>query len=100
MRGLWTARDIEDHAAGASRSAEEDHLIAILLILQEHKEGVSNAEIDALLNNNSQWVAMWYIRELLAAAFIEYKSQFFGEPGKYTITASGAAFLQRLRAAV
>jgi repressor of nif and glnA expression len=96
MKGLWTASDIEADAAGTSQSAEENRLVAILRILEEHEEGVSNAEIDALLNNNSQWVAIWQIRELLAAAFIEYKLQPFGEPGRYAITTSGHAFLQRL----
>ena len=96
MKGLWTASDIEREATSGNRSAEEDHLIAMLRVLDEHKEGVSNAEIDALLNNNSHWLAIWHIRELLAAAFIEYKVHFFGDPGKYTITPSGHAFLQHL----
>jgi hypothetical protein len=96
MKGLWTGSDIEKAAAGAGRSAEETHLLTILRLLREHKGGISNAEFDALLNNSSQWVAMWYIRELLAAEFIEYKAQLFGEPGKYRITDAGTAFLQRL----
>ena len=97
MKGLWTAGEIEK-AVGSGRSAEKDHLVAILQILQDHKDGLSNAEMDALLNDSSQWVATWWIRELLAAGFIDYKPQLFGEPGKHTITPSGAEFLRRLGA--
>ena len=93
MKGLWTASDIEKGRFGSRDSSEENHLLSIMRVLDDHKEGLSNAEIDALLNNSSQWVAMWYLRELLAATFIEYKPQLFGEPGKYTITESGRALL-------
>jgi hypothetical protein len=95
MKGLWTAGDIESEVASSSGSAEKGHLMAIMSLLERNKAGLSNAELDAALNNNSQWVAMWHLRELLAARLIEYRSDLFGEPGKYIITESGLIFLQR-----
>jgi predicted transcriptional regulator len=95
MKGLWTARDIENGRTG-NNLAEEAHLVAVLKILEASKNGLSNAEIDAALNNSSQWVAMWHIRELIAGGLVRYEVQLFGEPGKYTITESGLAFLHRI----
>jgi len=97
MKGLWTARDIEN--GRTSRTfAEEAHLVAVLKVLEASKNGVSNAEMDAALNNSSQWVAMWPIRELMAGGLVRYQVQLFGEPGKYTITELGRAFLHRIGA--
>ncbi|MDA4122839.1 MAG: hypothetical protein OK456_06640 [Thaumarchaeota archaeon] len=97
MKGLWTARDIENGRT-SNTSAEEAHFVAVLKILEANKNGLSNAEMDAALNNSSQWVAMWPIRELMAGGLVRYQVQLFGEPGKYTITESGLSFLHRIEA--
>jgi predicted transcriptional regulator len=97
MKGLWTAREIENGRT-SKELGEEAHLVSILKILEASKNGLSNAEIDVALNNNSQWVAMWHIRELMAGGLVRYQVQLFGEPGKYTVTESGLAFLHRIEA--
>jgi len=95
MKGPWTAEEIEKQAT-RRRSAEENHLLAIMRILEKSRDGLSNAEIDALLDNNSQWAAALYLKQLSAALLIVYRTQFFGEPGKYILTESGRALLRRV----
>lgn len=95
MDGLWTAKDIEARI-NISNLPEEGHLIRLLTTLSEHNQGLSNAELDSLLDNHSQWTMVWHLKELLATAFVEYKPNLFGEPGKYKITPSGRTFLQQI----
>ncbi len=58
--------------------------------------GLSNAEIDALLEASSQWWVFWNLRELLALEVVEFDVQFFGEPAKYKLTKLGLSVLEEL----
>jgi hypothetical protein len=61
--------------------------------------GLSNAEIDSLLETSSQWLVFWDLRELMALGVVEYETHFFGEPGKYKLTKQGLSILQELESA-
>lgn len=65
----------------------------ILTMLSKTQSGMSNAEIDAALSDYSQWTTLQPLRELLAAGLIEYKTDLFGNPGKYLITDLGTVAL-------
>jgi hypothetical protein len=52
-------------------------------------EGLSNPELDELLADNSNWMTLWSVRQLLALGFIDYKVDLFGGPAKYTATELG-----------
>jgi hypothetical protein len=99
MKGLWTwpaePKEQERILQGILR---EDELSIIMLELANHSEGLSNAQLDRLLANNSQWRTLWHTRELIALGFIEYQVQFFGDPGKYQLTELGKTIVPRLRA--
>lgn len=77
--------------------AREDELGEILLALSESPEGLSNAQLDRLLKNNSQWRTLPHVEELIALGFVLYKVQFFGEAGKYELTESGRSMLSKIR---
>ncbi len=53
------------------------------------KDGLSNPELDELLNDNSNWMTLWPVRQLLSLGFIEYKVDFFGGPAKYQLSELG-----------
>jgi hypothetical protein len=99
MKGLWTwpsePKGQEKVLQGILR---EDELSIIMLELANHSEGLSNAQLDGLLANNSQWRTLWHMRELIALGFVEYQVQFFGDPGKYQLTELGKTIVPRLRA--
>ena len=73
----------------------EERLRSILAMLEEHKSGLSNAEIDANLSNYSQWTTIRALRELTTRGLIEYKPELFGDPGKYFITDLGVSTLRK-----
>ncbi len=68
----------------------------ILKALRDTPTGLSNAEIDLLLETASQWVVFWELRELMALDIIEFEVQPFGEPGKYRLTQSGISITSGL----
>jgi hypothetical protein len=65
------------------------HLVAALTALAKSKGGLSNAELDDLISDNSEWMTLWLIRQLTALGFIDFKVDFFGEPAKYQLTELG-----------
>jgi hypothetical protein len=69
-----------------------------MLALASHQEGLSNAQLDTLLANNSQWRTLLHMRELIALGFVEYQVQFFGDAGKYQLTGLGKTVVPRLQA--
>jgi len=77
---------------------QEDELSTILVTLASHPEGLSNAQLDRLLANNSQWRTTVHMRELMALRFVQYNVQFFGDPGKYQLTDLGKTIVSRLQA--
>ena len=76
---------------------KKSHLDRILGVLaKDQRRGLSNAEIDSALRTWSLWTINWQLRELVALGLIEYKAEFFGEPGRYTITPLGVTTLLEL----
>jgi len=99
MRGLWTWPSEPSQQDDALRKvAREDELGAILKTLAANPEGLSNAQLDRHLNNNSQWRTLPHVEELIALGFVRYKIQFFGEAGKYELTDLGSSALSKIRA--
>jgi len=99
MKGIWVwPSEPKEQDKTIRRIMEEDELIAILAALAKTPEGLSNAQLDKLLSNNSQWRTLSHMRELTALGFIQYQVQFFGGPGKYELTDLGKTIASRIQA--
>jgi predicted transcriptional regulator len=99
MKGIWAwPSDPEDQDKTLRKIMEEDEFVTILLALAKSPEGLSNAQLDRLLSNNSQWRTLSHMKELLALGFIQYHVQFFGEAGKYELTDLGKTVVSRMQA--
>ena len=99
MKGIWTwPSEPKEQDKVLRRILGEDELSTILLALANNPEGLSNAKLDRLLANNSQWRTLSHMRELVALGFVEYHVQFFGESGKYQLTDLGKTIVPRLQA--
>jgi len=75
------------------RVAASPHLVAALTAIGKSKEGLSDAELDDTINDNSEWTTLWVIRQLTALGFIEFKVDFFGNPARYQLTDAGRSAL-------
>ena len=99
MKGIWTwPSEPKEQDKVLQRIMSEDELSAILLALANEPEGLSNAKLDRLLANNSQWRTLSHMRELIALGFVEYHVQFFGDAGLYRLTDLGKTMVPRLQA--
>jgi hypothetical protein len=99
MKGIWVwPSEPKDQDKMLRRIMEEDELGAILATLAKAPEGLSNAQLDNLLSNNSQWRTLSHMRELTALGFIQYQVQFFGGAGKYELTDLGKTVVSRIQA--
>jgi hypothetical protein len=63
--------------------------MAALQGIANSEAGLSNSQLDGLLADNSNWMTLWSVRQLLALGFIDYEVDFFGGPAKYTATELG-----------
>jgi hypothetical protein len=100
MKGIWIwPLEPKEQEKTLRRIMQEDELSTILVTLASHPEGLSNAQIDRLLGNNSQWRTTLHMRELMALGFVQYDVHFFGDPGKYLLTDLGKTIVARLQAA-
>lgn len=98
MRGIWTwPAGPKDQDKTMRRIMQEDELAKILFALAESPQGLSNAELDRFLSNNSQWRTLPHMKELMALGLVGYHVQFFGEPGKYEITDRGRALTTQMQ---
>jgi hypothetical protein len=98
MKGIWAWPPESDAQDNALRKVmDEDELAKILFALEKSPEGLSNAQIDKLLGNNSQWRTLNHLRELIGLGFVQYKVQFFGNAGEYTLTDLGKTVVSRIR---
>jgi hypothetical protein len=70
--------------------------MAALKAIAKSKEGLSNAELDDIMNDNSNWMTLWTIRQLTALGFIDFKVDFFGNPAKYVLTDLGRGAYQKI----
>jgi hypothetical protein len=97
MKGIWFwPTEVKEQDKILRRILREDELIAILVALAKSPEGLSNAQLDRLLGNNSQWRTLLHTKELMALGFIEYYVQFFGDAGKYQLTELGRTIVSRI----
>lgn len=99
MKGIWVwPTEESEQAKTLRRIMREDELVTILDALSASPGGLSNAQLDKLLGNNSQWRTLKHLRELMALGFVRYDIQYFGEAGKYELTDLGSSALSRILA--
>jgi hypothetical protein len=99
MKGIWTwPSEPSDQDKTLRKIMEEDELVTILAALANSPEGLSNAQLDRLLSNNSQWRTLSHMKELIALGFVQYHVQFFGEAGRYGLTDLGKTVVSRIQA--
>ncbi len=99
MKGIWAwPSEAKDQDKTLQKVMQEDELVTILVTLAKSPEGLSNAQLDRLLSNNSQWRTLSHMRELMALGFVQYQVQFFGDAGKYELTDLGKTALSRMQA--
>lgn len=95
-RGFWVwPSDPKEQEHLVDQISRSEHLTAALAAIMKSKEGLSNAELDDVLSDSSNWMTLWVTRQLLSLTLIEYKVDFFGNPGRYTLTELGREVLQR-----
>jgi hypothetical protein len=88
--GVWVwPSDARGQRKVLRQVAASPHLMAALTALAKSKEGLNNAQIDDTINDNSEWMTLWVIRQLTALGFIEFKIDLFGDPAKYRLTELG-----------
>lgn len=98
MKGIWTwPSEPGEQEKTLRKIMEEDELVTILVALTKSPDGLSNAQLDRLLSNNSQWRTLPHLKELMALGFIRYHVQFFGEAGKYELTELGRNIISRMQ---
>jgi len=99
MKGIWAwPSEPNGQDKTLRKIMEEDELVTILVALAKSPEGLSNAQLDRLLSNNSQWRTLSHMKELLALGFVHYHVQLFGDAGKYEITDLGKTAVSRIQA--
>jgi hypothetical protein len=99
MKGIWAwPSDPKEQEETLRQIAQEDELVKILEALTQNPDGLSNAQLDKLLANNSQWRTSSHMKELLALGFVKYHIQFFGDAGKYEMTDLGRVMLSKMQA--
>ena len=80
MKGIWFwPSESKEQEKTLQSVLREDEFVTILLALAKGPDGLSNAQLDKLLENNSQWRTLLHVKELMALGFVEYRVQFFGE---------------------
>lgn len=93
-KGLWVwPSDPKGQRAVIGELAESHLLVRALTAIAKSKEGLSNAEVDDLTSDSSNWMTLWVVRQLISLGFIEYKVDYFGGPGRYTLTETGRSAL-------
>jgi hypothetical protein len=85
---IWPSGPRGQHAV-LRKVAQNQHLMAALNPLAKSKEGLSNAELDDVMGDSSEWITLWAINQLTSLGFIEVKVDFFGGPAKYQLTDLG-----------
>ncbi len=89
-RGIWVwPTDPKAQRRILRKVADSPHLMTALQGIAKSQEGMSNPELDELLKDNSNWMTLWSVRQLIALGFIQYKVDFFGGPARYAATELG-----------
>jgi hypothetical protein len=95
--GLWVwPSDPREQQLTLRRISESEHLMAALKAIPKSKEGLSNAELDEILSDNSSWMTLWVIRQLTSLGLVKYNVSFFGNPARYTLSDLGRDVYQKL----
>jgi len=98
MRGIWAwPSETKEQDKTLQKILREDELVTILVTLAENPEGLSNAQLDRLLANNSQWRTLLHMKELMALGFVGYRVQLFGDAGKYHLTELGKTIVSKIQ---
>ena len=87
-------KQLEDEKIAHQALSDAETLRILTELSKRGGEGLSNAEIDSMLNTASQWLIFWRLRRLMALGFVKYDVQLFGEPGKYLITEKGLSAIK------
>lgn len=88
--GIWVwPQDEQAQKEAIKKVSGSPHLVAAMSALAKNKEGMSNAQLDDVLGDNSNWLTLWVIRQLTAIGFIEFKVDYFGGPARYSLTELG-----------
>ncbi|GEM_PF-454055 len=96
-KGLWVwPSDPRGQRRTLWLVASSPHLMAGLIALGKSKEGMSNAEVDEAIKDNSEWTTLWVIRQLTSLGFVEFKVDFFGNPARYQLNEAGRSALATL----
>ena len=98
MKGDWSWSE-QDRSSILQKLRTSSRITILRALKAKDDVGLSNAEIDSLLETSSQWLVFWELRELMALGVAKYEVQFFGEPGKYKLTESGLSILKELESA-
>lgn len=97
IKGFWIWPESPDEQDNiVHRINGSPQLATTLKLLAKSKDGLSNAEIDEITGNNSQWLTLWVLRQLLSLGLIEYKVDPFGGPAKYTLSERGKDIVKRI----
>ncbi len=96
-KGIWVWPS-DERAQGVLLTAitKSPHLIAAMSALAKSKDGLSNAQLDDTLGDNSNWMTLWVVRQLTALGFAEFRVDLFGGPAKYFLTELGTSVLSRV----
>jgi len=98
LKGIWAwPSSANDQDNTLLKVMREDELATILFALEKTPQGLSNAQLDKMLTNNSQWRTLKHMRELISLGFVQYHVEFFGNAGGYTLTELGKAAIARMR---
>ena len=96
-KGLWVwGSDERTQRRMTKRVSQSKRLMAALVAIMKRTEGLSNAELDDLTSNNSSWMTLSVMRELLSLGLVEYQVDLFGNPGRYTLTDLGRNIIQKI----
>lgn len=96
MKGFWIWPANQESQARIIDRLRGTAIADVLTALSKNKTGLSNAQLDMLMDNNSQWNSISTLSQLLALGFAEYRVNIFGDSGKYLITELGRDALDRL----
>jgi len=95
--GLWVwPSDAKAQRRTLRKVAKSDRLVAAMLAIAKSKDGLSNAQVDDALSEHSNWQTRWVVDQLISLGFVDYKVDFFGEPGKYVLTELGTNALSAM----
>jgi hypothetical protein len=96
-QGYWVwPESLEEQGKIIRNITDSKFLRQAIISLARNSNGLSNAEIDQLIDANSNWLTLWVMRQLMALGLVIYKVELFGGPGRYQLTQRGKEVAQRI----